>query len=322
MQASGDAVGNVSSRVRWTLSEAVDASPLSASQLACARHGGFCSGADRFANTVFRVSPAEAEVMDPQQRMLLEAGYAGLHSAGQRRSTLMGGDGGVFVGIERPDWALLQALRRSSSQGAPPSAFAVTADTVNVASGRLSFVLGLQGPCSSVDTACSSALAALHAGSSAAGGVECGVAVVLAVSLKLMPQPTLGAAAAVHAVFRRPLQDARLAGKRVCALGGSRGIVILSSVADGGAAQGGLDCSEAGWAEREPDGAKWLGAANVADARNEPRRDGGRRRGLHRDARHRYGSWRPDGGWCSCCGDGRRGGASIDWRCQGQCWSF
>ena len=196
MQASGDAVGNVSSRARWTLSEAVDASLLSASQLACARHGGFVAGADRFANTAFRVSPAEAEVMDPQQRMLLEAGYAGLHSAGQRRATLVGGDGGVFVGIERPDWALLQALRRSSSQGAPPSAFAVTADTVNVASGRLSFVLGLQGPCSSVDTACSSTLVALHGASSALAGGECGVAVVLAVSLKLMPQPTLGAAAA------------------------------------------------------------------------------------------------------------------------------
>ena len=189
MQASGDAVGNVSSRARWTMSEAVDASLLSASQLACARHGGFVAGADRFANTAFRVSPAEAEVMDPQQRMLLEAGYAGLHSAGQRRSTLMGGDGGVFVGIERPDWALLQALRRSSSQGAPPSAFAVTADTVNVASGRLSFVLGLQGPCSSVDTACSSTLVALHGASSALAGGECGVSRALCVRVAADGEP-------------------------------------------------------------------------------------------------------------------------------------
>ena len=63
VQASGDAVGNVSSRARWTLSEAVDASLLSASQLACARHGGFVAGADRFANTAFRVSPAEEKRM-------------------------------------------------------------------------------------------------------------------------------------------------------------------------------------------------------------------------------------------------------------------
>ena len=133
-----------------------------------AQHGGFCSAVERFDNASFRISPAEAEAMDPQQRMLLEAGYLALHGSGQRRAGLMGGDSGVFVGIERPDWALLQALRRLGPQqaAAMPSAFAVTGDTINVAAGRLSFVLGLQGPCVSMDTACSSALAALHAASS------------------------------------------------------------------------------------------------------------------------------------------------------------
>ena len=95
--------------------------------------------------------------MDPQQRLLLELGYAALHGSSQRRVTLMGGDGGVFLGIERPDWALAQ----------PPSArgsvYAVTGDNVSAAAGRVSFALGLQGPCSSVDTACSSALAAARA---------------------------------------------------------------------------------------------------------------------------------------------------------------
>ena len=60
--------------------------------------------------------------------------------------TLMGGDSGVFLGIERPDWAITQ----------PPSArssvYAVTGDNISAAAGRVSFVLGLQGPCSSVDT--------------------------------------------------------------------------------------------------------------------------------------------------------------------------
>ena len=51
---------------------------------------------------------AAAAAMDPQQRLLLEQGYAAAHGAAQRRATLMGGDGGVFVGIERPDWALVQ----------------------------------------------------------------------------------------------------------------------------------------------------------------------------------------------------------------------
>ena len=126
--------------------------------------------------------------MDPQQRLLLEVGYAALHASSHRRVTLMGGDSGVFLGIERPDWAVLQ---RAAS-----SVYAVTGDNVSVAAGRISFVLGLQGPCSSVDTACASALAAMHGGSHAVRGGECGDALALAVGLKLLPHATLGAASA------------------------------------------------------------------------------------------------------------------------------
>ena len=112
--------------------------------------------------------------MDPQQRLLLELGYAALHGSSQRRVTLMDADGGVFLGIERPDWALAQ----------PPSArgsvYAVTGDNVSAAAGRLCFALGLQGPCASVDAACASALAALHGGAAAARGGECAAALALA----------------------------------------------------------------------------------------------------------------------------------------------
>ena len=135
--------------------------------------------------------------MDPQQRLLLDVGYCVLHASSQRRVTLMGSDGGVFLGIERPDWALAQ----------PPSAresvYAVTGDNVSVAAGRTSFVLGLQGPCSTMDTACSSALAALHSASLDLeralrdhGVRSCPYALATAVSLKLTPHNTLGAAAA------------------------------------------------------------------------------------------------------------------------------
>ena len=103
--------------------------------------------------------------MDPQQRLLLELGYAALHGSSQRRVALMGCDGGVFLGIERPDWALAQP------PAARGSVYAVMGDNVSAAAGRVSFVLGLQGPCSSVDTACSSALAAVHGGAHAVRGV-------------------------------------------------------------------------------------------------------------------------------------------------------
>ena len=74
--------------------------------------------------------------MDPQQRLLLEGGYAALHASCHRRVRLMGGDGGVFLGIERPDWAIAQP------SSARASVYAVTGDNVSAAAGRVSFVLG------------------------------------------------------------------------------------------------------------------------------------------------------------------------------------
>merc|ERR1712086_698853 len=188
LQASGDAVGAVPA-ARWTLSSMVDVGALSEVQAACVSHGGFVRDAERFDHTAFGVSAAESGAMDPQQRLLLETAYAALHAWGARRSTLLGGEGGVFVGIERPDWALLASSR-------PASVYAVTGDTTSVASGRLSFALGLQGPCVSVDTACSSVLVALHGAWRAVLSGECPEGAAAAVSLKLAPQPTLGLAAA------------------------------------------------------------------------------------------------------------------------------
>ena len=172
------------------LSQLVDERVLSETQLQCVQYGGFVSGAQLFDSRAFSISHAEVGAMDPQQRLLLELGYAALHASGQRRKLLMGGDGGVFLGIERPDWAIAQP------PAARASVYSVTGDNVSAAAGRLSFVLGLQGPCSSVDTACASALAALHGSAHAVRASECGHALALAVGLKLAPHGTLGAASA------------------------------------------------------------------------------------------------------------------------------
>ena len=187
--ACADAMGSVP-LTRWALEEIADTSALTSVQAACVRHGGFVGGAQRFDAAAFSLSLAEAGAMDPQQRLLLELGYAALHGSSQRRITLMGCDVGVLLGIERPDWALAQPpLARGS-------VYAVTGDNVSAAAGRVSFALGLQGPCSSVDTACSSALAAVHWGGYAIRGGESRAALALAVSLKLTPHVTLGAASA------------------------------------------------------------------------------------------------------------------------------
>jgi amino acid adenylation domain-containing protein len=187
--ALGDAVGSVPV-ARWVLSLAVDVKELTNVQASCVLHGGFLQGAHNFDERAFEISTEEAYVMDPQQRLLLEHGYTALHGAWHRRSSLLGGESGVFLGIERPDWIFAQPLK------ARASTYAMTGDNVSVAAGRLCFVLGLQGPCSSIDTACASALTAAHWASFAVKGGDCTDALALAVSLKLVPHGTLGSAAA------------------------------------------------------------------------------------------------------------------------------
>ena len=214
MQASGDAVGQVQA-ARWVLEEAVDMTSITEAQKVCVAHGGFLAGVERFDGKCFGVSPAEANAMDPQQRLVLEVAYEALHGAGARKASLLGDDTGVFLGIERPDWALLQAL---APPAATQSAYAATGDTTSVAGGRLSFVLGLQGPCVSVDTACSSALVALHGAWAAVRLGECAGACASAVGLKLSPHPTLAAATATSSPTRPCSRSSQPCGGRSRAL--------------------------------------------------------------------------------------------------------
>ena len=142
------------------------------------RHGGFLCDAQWFDNGFFGVSPAEAAVMDPQQRLLLEQGYAALHGEGLRKQTLMGSDTGVYVGV----WAC-EYTEVLSSSPAGESVYAATAATCSVVAGRVSFALGMLGPCISYDTACSSSLAASHAAMRALQCSECVDALVAGVNM-------------------------------------------------------------------------------------------------------------------------------------------
>ena len=146
MEQLGSAGGNAILEVpvlRWSTGD--DA-------LAATQHGGFVSGAQRFDHEIFSASLAEARAMDPQQRLLLESGYEATHGVGLRRSELLGCDIGIFVGLMDSDFASLAGSA---------SVYAATGTQVSIASGRLAFALGTQGPCASIDTACSSALVAL-----------------------------------------------------------------------------------------------------------------------------------------------------------------
>ena len=187
--ACGNAVGSVPIS-RWILEEQVDVRDLGDVEMQCVRHGSFIEGVERFANVRFGMSAAEASAIAPEQRLLLELNYSALHSLAKRSTALLGVEVGVFAGMEHSEWS------SARPDEAAMSVYAATGDDASVMAGRVSFVLGLQGPCATIDTACASAISALHGGAYAVRDRACSLAVAASIGLKLVPHGTLGAAMA------------------------------------------------------------------------------------------------------------------------------
>ena len=146
------------------------------------RHAGLVWGVQLFDRGAFAISPAETRAMDPQQRLLLERGYMALHLAGSTRAVITSGGSGIFIGIGPIDFFTILMETPASA-----SVYAVTGASISIASGRMSYALGLQGPCVSIDTACSGGLAALHAGLRSVQLDECPLGLSATVNLMLIP---------------------------------------------------------------------------------------------------------------------------------------
>ena len=141
-----------------------DADALDGTVLALgAKQAHFLAHPERFDNAYFRISPAEAAAMDPHQRLLLEVGYCALASGGESRASLMGSATGVLIGVMTDGERATCQQRVMMQNPQPMSAFAANASGPAALAGRVSFVLGLKGPCFSVSTVCSSSLEALDA---------------------------------------------------------------------------------------------------------------------------------------------------------------
>ncbi|MYE65345.1 MAG: polyketide synthase, partial [Acidimicrobiaceae bacterium] len=125
------------------------------------RFGAFIDEIDQFDAAFFRISPVEAQLLDPQQRLMLEVSWHALEDAGIDPDGLKGSRTGVYAGISNNEY---RALVLEGNDTAEPAAslYSVAGTSFNTAIGRVAFALGLQGPALAVDTACSSSLAAVH----------------------------------------------------------------------------------------------------------------------------------------------------------------
>ncbi|BDX34821.1 putative polyketide synthase [Mycobacterium antarcticum] len=227
------------------------------------RFGGFLDGIDGFDPEFFGISPREAVWIEPQQRLTLETVWEGLERAGYAPASLRGSRTGIFMGVAANEYAHL--LSAGSIDEIEPHF--ITGNALNAISGRVAFALGLEGPAVAVDTACSSALVAVHQAAQALRFGDCDMALAGGVNVLLSPVTMVAASRArmlspvgrcktfdasadgyvrsegCGVLVLKRLSDAERDGDRICA-------VIASSAVNQDGASSGLTVPNGGAQQR------------------------------------------------------------------------
>ncbi|MBD8525904.1 SDR family NAD(P)-dependent oxidoreductase [Pseudomarimonas arenosa] len=166
---------------RWDW-EAYYGNPMAEKNKTLSKWGGFMREVDKFDPLFWGISPREAEMMDPQQRIFLESVWGAIEDSGHRVSDLAGTKTGLFVGAATRDYIDLMATYQAELDG-----YSASGTSHAILVNRVSFLLNLHGPSAPLDTACSSSLVALHRAIESIHTGSCDMAIVGGVQVMLTP---------------------------------------------------------------------------------------------------------------------------------------
>lgn len=171
-------------KTRWDVDKYYSEDENEPGKMYCKKGGFLDYDINAFDASLFNISPQEAQYLDPQQRLLLELVWEAFENAGMDIAKYYGSETGVYLGISSNEYSLTGLYSGDLSKIGP---YSLTGGSFSTICGRVSYLFGFEGPCLSVDTACSSGLTALHLACNAVKAGETKMAVVAGVNLLLSP---------------------------------------------------------------------------------------------------------------------------------------